>query len=72
MYSEALSLGRPQEMSVFTLCLLLALCGIASGLMQSMVASYTGIFAQFSLEDGASGAALKGTGGALQNDRSLG
>lgn len=52
-------------MSAVTLCLLVTVCGVSTGVMQSMVASVSGIFSQFSLESGASGAALKGTGGAI-------
>ncbi|CAK9029457.1 unnamed protein product [Durusdinium trenchii] len=53
------------DMPVYLLCSLVGLCGISSGLMQSMVASVSGLFSQFSLQCGASGAALKGTGGAI-------
>lgn len=53
------------EIPVGFLCFLVGLCGIASGVMQSMIASVTGLFSQFSLESGASASALKGTGGAI-------
>jgi len=53
------------DIPVGLLCLLVGFCGIASGVMQSMIASVTGLFSQFSLESGASAAALKGTGGAI-------